>query len=177
MTIEEFEQLSEEQDGVRYELDEGKLAPLTLAMPRHSRAVERIYIALEDFIRNHPLGEVFFPRTGYVLSREPATLRGPDLSFIRSDRAGRIDLERNIEGAPDLAIEVVSPNDTARELNRRVDQFLRSGASAVWVFYPDSRQVHVHDPEGVRKLSEKEKLEDPELLPGFSVAVGDFFEL
>ena len=87
-----------------------------------------------------------------------------------------MDPKRNIEGAPDLAIEVVSPNDSAKALNRKVNQYLRSGARAVWVFYPDTRQVDVHAAHGVRKLREGDVLEDRDLLPGFSAAVRRFFE-
>ncbi len=175
LTIEEFEQLPE-QNGVRYELVEGKLVAMTVPLPEHNRIIRRIYDLLNEFLKRNPLGEVFFPDTGYVLSRQPATLRGPDLSFLRAERLRQMDPKRNIEGAPDLAIEVVSPNDSAQALNRKVNQYLRSGARAVWVFYPDTRQIDAHSAHGVRKLREDEALEDRDLLPGFSAAVRKFFE-
>jgi Uma2 family endonuclease len=138
--------------------------------------IKRIYDLLNNWLERRPLGEIFFPDTGFVLSREPATLRGPNLSFLRQDRVGRMDPDRNVEGAPDLAIEVVSPSDSAQALNKKVDQYLRSGAQSVWVVYPYIRQVHVHTAQGVRKLAAEEILEQPDLLPGFSAPVRTLFE-
>lgn len=175
LTLAEFEQLPE-QEGIRYELDEGELVAMTFPVPEHNRVIRRIYDLLNKWLEGHPLGEIFFPDTGYVLSREPATVRGPELSFVLRDRAGRIDAKRNIEGAPDPAIEVVSPSDSAQALNKKVDQYLRSGARSVWVVYPDIRQVHVHTAQGMGKLGAAERLEQPDLLPGFGVAVQNLFE-
>jgi Uma2 family endonuclease len=175
LTLAEFEQLPE-QEGVRYELDEGELVAMTFPVPEHNRVIKRIFVLLNEWLRGHPVGEIFFPDTGFVLSREPATLRGPDLSFLCQDRLGRMDPKQNIEGAPELAIEVVSPSDSAQALNKKVDQYLRSGARSVWVVYPDIRQVHVHTALGVRKLAAEEILDQPDLLPGFSAPVRTLFE-
>ena len=175
LTFAEFERLPE-KEGVRYELDEGELVTMTFPRPRHNQVVKRIFRLLQDFLDRNPLGEIFFPDTGFVLSKDPDTLRGPDLSFLRAERVRQVDVDRDIEGAPDLAIELVSPNDSAEALNRKVEQYLRAGARSVWVFYPDVRQIHLHTPQGVRKLTAENTLEDPDLLPGFSIPVRALFE-
>ncbi len=98
----------------------------------------------------------------------------PDVSVVhRSRLSGDV---RVFQGAPDLAIEVVSPSDTAKHLERKVDAYLQGGAKSVWIVYPDARSVTVYRAEAIRKLRADQTIEDP-LLPGFSSPVSAFFEL
>jgi Uma2 family endonuclease len=79
-------------------------------------------------------------------------------------------------GAPDLAVEVVSPSDTASEIEQKVQDYLRSGTQRVWVVYPDSRRVQVYSPDGTsRGYREDAAIEDQDLLPGFSLSLGEIF--
>ena len=113
--------------------------------------------------------------TGYQLS--PETVRIPDVSFVPADRMREIDLDRRIQGAPALAIEVVSPTDLAEDLTQKVKQYLAAGAKAVWVFYPKTREVQVFRADGGNFFRrEHETLEDPDLLPGFSLDLKAVFE-
>jgi Uma2 family endonuclease len=106
--------------------------------------------------------------TGYQLTSE--TVRIPDVSFLPADRMREIDLDKRIEGAPALAVEVVSPTDLAEELTQKVEQYLAAGVKAVWVFYPKTREVQVFRTGGVGFVRhEPETLEEPDLLPGFSL--------
>ena len=98
-------------EGVRYELDEGELVSTPLPTPFHNIVAGEIYMVLSSFVDDYRLGRVFPSNTGYVLSHEKATLRGPDVSFVKADRYRSIDLSRDIEDAPDLAVEVVAPSD------------------------------------------------------------------
>jgi len=176
LTVAEFEKLPE-KEGVRYELDEGELVEMTFPTPRHNLIAAKIYEVLAGFARPRNLGIVFPSDTGYVLSRRPATMRGPDISFIRRERSTAIDLDHNIESAPDLAVEVVSENDTARDLQKKVRQYLAAGSQTVWVVYPATREVHVFESDGsVLRLTAERNLESPHLLPGFSHPVADLFE-
>jgi Uma2 family endonuclease len=98
----------------------------------------------------------------------------PDVSVVQRERvlgAGRI-----FQGAPDLAIEVVSPTDTAAHLKSKVDAYLQNGSKTVWVVYPDSRSVMIHSGDTARELKADQEIEDA-LLPGFSVPVSSFFDL
>jgi Uma2 family endonuclease len=174
LTLADFERLTP-PEGVRYELDEGEIVTMAFPRPEHNRVVRRIYDLLSVAVRAGALGELFFPDTPYVLSRQPATLRGPDLSFIRAARLSEIDLQHNIEGGPDLAIEVVSPTDSAQDLNRKVNQYLRAGSLEVWIVYPETQEVHIYNAGAIRKLDAAQVLESTALLPGFSAPVKGFF--
>jgi Uma2 family endonuclease len=176
-TIEEFDALPE--DGCQHELNQGELVTMTLPMPRHNRVIRRIQLLIEWYLAKHPVGELFFPDTPFVLSRpgEPATLRGPDLAFLSMERAAGIDPDRKIEGAPDLAIEVVSPSDRGTDLLEKTTQYLKAGGTAVWIVYPEEREVRVFEASGaIRILRNSDILEAPNLLPGFSTPVDRFFE-
>ncbi len=173
LTIEQFDQLPV-IEGVLYELNEGEVVTMTEPMPRHNRVRDRIARRMGSFVEERKLGEVFL-ETGYQLN--PETVRIPDISFIPADRMREIDLDRRIQGAPALAIEVVSPTDLAEGLTQKVKQYLAAGAKAVWVFYPKTRDVQVFRADGgsfVRR--EHETLEDRDLLPGFSLDLKAVFE-
>src|ERR1051326_1332264 len=119
LTLEQFDQLPV-VEGVVYELDEGELANLPEPMPRHNLARDNIAAFLRNFAHPGKLGRVFV-ETGYQLS--PETVRIPDVSFVTTERMLAIDLDRRIQGAPALAIEVVSASDLAQDLARKVAQY------------------------------------------------------
>jgi Uma2 family endonuclease len=106
---------------------------------------------------------------------DPGMVRRPDVAFVRRDR---LSPERLIEGfvpvAPDLAIEVVSPNDLASRLARKLRDYRRAGVRLVWVIDPESRTAHVHRPDGTAlDLDEEGVLDGEEVLPGFQCRLGD----
>jgi Uma2 family endonuclease len=173
LTTEQFDQLPE-KEGVLYELNEGELVVMTEPAPRHNIIRDNIAAALRGFVHPGQLGKVLV-ETGYQLS--PETVRIPDVSFVPADRMREIDLDRRIPIAPALAIEVVSPTDLAEDLRRKVEQYLTAGTRAVWVFYPKSREVQVFRADGASFIRrEHERLEEPELLPGFSLDLKTVFE-
>ena len=98
----------------------------------------------------------------------------PDVSVIRRDRLSGE--SRIFQGTPDLAIEIVSPYDTAKHLKRKVDAYLQGGSRSVWVVYPDAKSVAVYSGGSIREFKTDQNIEDP-LLPGFSPLVASFFEL
>jgi Uma2 family endonuclease len=98
----------------------------------------------------------------------------PDVSVFSIQRL--FGDERVVRGAPELAIEVVSPHIKEKHLKRKVDSYLQGGSKTVWVVYPDTRSVMVHTSNSVRELKADQKIDDP-LLPGFSTPVSAFFEL
>ncbi|MGD0695425.1 MAG: Uma2 family endonuclease [Terriglobia bacterium] len=173
LTLEQFDQLPE-KEGVLYELNEGDLVIMTEPMPRHNRVRDKVARHLGNFVEERKLGWVLV-ENGYQLG--PEIVRIPDVSFVPADRVLGLDLDRRIEGAPALAIEVVSPTDLAQELTQKVKQYLTASARAVWVFYPKTREVQVFRADGtsfVRRAPET--LEEPELLPGFSLDLKTVFE-
>jgi Uma2 family endonuclease len=172
LTIEQFDQLPI-GEGILYELDEGELVTVTEPMPRHNRVRDGIARLVGNFVEQRKLGAVFV-ETGYQLT--PGTVRIPDVSFVPADRMREIDLDKRIQGVPALAIEVVSPTDLAEELTQKVRQYLASGSRAVWVFYPKTREVQVFRADGGSFVRhEPDTVEEPDLLPGFSLELKAVF--
>jgi Uma2 family endonuclease len=116
--------------------------------------------------------------TGFILSRDPDTVRGPDVFYVRSDRIPKSGIpEAFWNSAPDLAVEVVSPSETADEIQEKVGDFLGAGTQRVWVVYPRRREVVIHRPDGsARTVAGSDVLEDQEVLPGFSCRVAELFD-
>jgi Uma2 family endonuclease len=175
LTIADFAALPAKDD-IRYELDEGQLVPMTFPRPRHNRIVRRILTLLDAFAREHKLGEVFPSDTGYILDAEYHTLRGPDVSFLRTARAATIDPDADIPGAPDLAVEVISRADSPTALDRKLRQYLTAGCHTVWFVFAESNTVTGYERTGVlRHFKRFDQLTAPDLLPGFSVPVAALF--
>lgn len=174
ISVEEFDRLTE-PDELRYELDEGELIEMT--KPRyepHNRIVMTMTRALLAYVAQHPIGEVLLSDNLFVLG--PSTKRAPDLSFMTAERMASIQAGEDIAGAPDLAIEVLSPNDTATAMRRKVKQYFAASARLVWIVFPEQREIEVWkrdtDPS---MLGEDDLLTAPDLLPGFSIKVGSLF--
>jgi Uma2 family endonuclease len=171
-TVEDFEQLSE-RPGALHELDEGEL--ITMSRPRlqHSLIVGNLFAPLRTVVLEHGLGIVCI-EVEFQLA--PDTVRVPDIAFIRATRAKSLDPETLIQGAPDLAVEVISPTDLAEDVSRKVHQYLAAGSQAAWVLYPKERCVDIHQPgkPSVTRWT-PESLEQPDILPGFSISIADIF--
>ena len=177
VTAEELLMMSE-GPGLQFEIDEGKLIEVPGAGLAHHLIVMAIVRLLDAFVTEHDLGYVLPDGMAYLLSREPDTLRIPDVSFIHRDVLADVsDLEGYWHGAPDLAVEVVSPNDNAYELHDKVQQYLEAGVAIVWVVWPSRRSVSVHfeDSRSIEIL-EHGDLEGQEVLPGFSTPVSVIFD-
>jgi Uma2 family endonuclease len=165
LSVEEFTALPD--DGMKHELNEGELIVTALPKPRHGTCQARLARALLEFVTSRDAGEVF-TESGYRLT--PHTVRGPDVSFVRTSRLQGPDEYFN--GAPDLAVEIVSPGDDASDLRQKIKQYLDAGTSVVWVVYPRSRQIEIHTPgKTIRRVGVEDTLEAPELLPGFQLSV------
>jgi Uma2 family endonuclease len=172
LTIEQFDRLPD-RDDVLYELDEGELLTMSRPLPRHNLVRESATCHIGNFVENRHLGRILV-ETEFVLSED--TVRIPDVAFLTSVQMSQIDPDRRIRAAPTLAIEVVSPNDRAEELARKVDQYLAAGSKAVWVVYPKAREVHIFRSSGVQVLRGTDAvLEDQEILPGFSLSLAELF--
>ena len=131
---------------------------------------------LFNFVKQSRLGVVTAAETGFQIGHDPDTVRAPDVGFIRMDRVPRVRTRGFFVGAPDLAVEVVSPNDRAGELLAKVQDWLAAGCHTVWVVDPTSQTVSVY--RGSREttlLTVDDELTDDELLPGFRLPVADVF--
>jgi Uma2 family endonuclease len=172
------EDLLKMPDGDRYELVDGQLVARNVST-WSSYVAGVILRVLQTFCQQNRLGWVLPPDTSYqCFPQAPEMVRKPDVSFIR---LGRLSLAQAAEGhcpvVPDLAVEVLSPNDTAYEVDAKVRLYLDAGVRLVWVVNPQQRTVEVHRPAGLGSiLREQDELTGEEVVPGFSCRVGDFFQ-
>jgi Uma2 family endonuclease len=173
ITLEEFERLPD--DGNKHELSEGILITMPPPVSLHSLVLTQVLEVLQAYLRQNPVGRAM-PEAGYFLFRYPPTVRQPDISVLSKERIQATPKDSWFEGAPEIAVEVVSPSDSAQDLEIKTKQYLQAGAKQVWVLYPATRTVHVSRPNTpVVVLDEIQTLTGGDLLPGFSVKVADLF--
>ena len=165
-------------DGSRYELSKGELLPMTPVGIRHSAIVVKLCRLLGAYVEEKDLG-VLGTEGGFRLRRNPDTLRAPDIAFIAKDRLPPEGIpEAFANFPPDLAVEVLSPEDTASEIARKVDEYLAAGVPLVWVVDPSIQKVTVYRSlQDIKVLSAHEELDGGEVLPGFHVKVEAIFAL
>ncbi len=173
-TLRDLERMPD--DGMHYELLEGELIVLPPPKSGHCSIAHEVYESVARLLRRRRLGVVYI-EAGYKLFGDDRTWVQPDVSFIRAGRKLAKSADDYFEGAPDLAVEVVSPSERKRTLLAKVDAMLTAGTKAVLVLYPKPREVHVHRPGGsVVILRESDTLTLPDILPGWRSKVAKFFE-
>lgn len=175
MTADEL--LAMPHDGLWRELVRGELRTMTPSGSRHGGITGRVTTILGRHVEKHALGEVLGAETGFTLASDPDTVRAPDVAFVRRERVPSEGLPEGFwPGAPDLAVEVLSPSDTNYEVEEKVDQWLRAGARAVWVLNPRRRTLTVHRPgEQPLALAETDILHGGDAVPQFSCVVATLF--
>ena len=173
LTFEEFQNLPE-REGAHYELDEGELLMEPSPAARHNLIRQNIAMELIRFVKSNHLG-IVLEEMDFRLA--PDTLRNPDVAFVTVEHLNTIDLDRSpIDGAPALAVEVISPSNTAQDMAKKTQQYLHSGCRVVWIVYPSLRLVEVHSAAGVRLVREPDALKEEKLLPGFSLSLVYVFD-
>ena len=165
-------------DGSRYELSKGELVPMTPVGIPHSVIVMRLGKLLSNYVDEKRLG-LLGTEGGFKLRQNPDTLRAPDIAFISRERLARQGIpDKFADFPPDLAVEVLSPEDTASEIARKVDEYLAAGVPLVWVVDPGIQKVTVYRfLQDIKVLSAEEELDGGEVLPGFRVKVAVIFTL
>jgi len=160
----------------RVELCEGELIRMSPTGAEHGIVAGNVARILGHHIYQQGLGTVLTAEAGFRLSE--STVRAPDVSFISAARLAAVGRTKGFfPGAPDLAVEIVSPDDSAGDLAKKIQEYFAAGARLVWVLYPNIRQLHSYTASSaVRVLGASETLTGEEMLPGFSVRVADYFE-
>jgi Uma2 family endonuclease len=163
--------------GKRYELVAGELRVMSPSGWRHGSVVGRLHSKLGSFIEDYDIGLVFGAETGFRLSRDPDTVRAPDFALILKQNVPAEEPQEAFwPGAPDLAVEVLSPDDRRREVDEKIAAWLAAGTAAVWIVDPKSRTVTIH-PSADRQqvFAMGQTLTGDPVVPGFSCPVDELF--
>lgn len=150
----------------------------------HAIIIDNVYGHLRKYVKSNQLGRVFGDGLTYVLNVDDEGVqhaRIPDCSFIRREREKvDFDITGFFIGAPDLAVEVISPSETAEMIEAKIHDYLTFGTQQVWVLYPTTKSVydyHANSPKTVKVLTGKDILEAPDLFPELGINVAEFFVL
>lgn len=158
----------------RTELVRGRLIVREPAGFRHGVVAMELARRLADFVRANALGVVVAAETGFKLFSDPDTVRAPDVGYIRADRVPKPLPRGYADIAPDLAVEVLSPDDRAGEVLAKVSDWLRAGCRLVWVVDPERRLARVYRADGSEAhVSADSALDGEDVLPGFSCRLED----
>ena len=170
MTADELLRMKDQD--ARYELVKGELRKMSPSSHEHGDVALEIGARLRTYVREHRLGKAYAAETGFLISRNPDTVRAPDVAFVRTDRL--VHTPGFFPGPPDLAIEVISPNDSYSDVEEKTLQWLRAGVRAVVTVDPRLKSVRIHRSNG--STTATDLLEVPEVVPGWSVPVAEIFE-
>ena len=178
VTAEEFAMIPE-CDGTRLELVNGEVKELPPSpMPIHGSTQMNAGLALGGFVRPRRLGAAF-TETGFLISRNPDTVRMPDVAFVSVDKLpGDRPPDSYFPFAPDIAVEVETRSDTPSAARARALMWLDAGSALVWMLFTESRSATVYRADGtITRLGENDILDAAPVLDGFSVKVSEFFDM
>lgn len=156
----------------RTELVRGRLVVHEPPGGRHGNVTANLGARLWAHTDLTGAGVVFVGDTGFWLTRNPDTVRGPDIAFVRKERVPAPIPSKFLEFAPDLVIEVLSPTDRPGEVLAKIGDWLEAGVRLVWVIDPERRLARVYRQDGTESVvSEREQLTGEDVLPGFECEV------
>lgn len=164
-------------DGFRYELVKGELRKMSPAGGEHGAVVFNASMVIGAHVKANNLGVCFGAETGFKIASNPDTVRAPDVAFISRERIPESGIPKTFwPGAPDLAVEVLSPGDTYSEVLEKVEDWLDAGVRAVWVVNSKRRGITVYrSMTDVTHLSEGDELDGGDVVPGFRCKVSEIF--
>ena len=162
-------------DGYRYELVSGELRQRQLAGGEEGFISSDVAGSLGLYVKSEGLGKTYIA-TGFVIETDPDHVRAPNVAFVRRERVEVIGRTTFYwPEAPDLAVEVISPDDRYTEVNEKVADWLTAGTRMVVVVNPRNRTVNVHTPGGAITLEMGDTLDGGDVVPGWQMPVADIF--
>jgi Uma2 family endonuclease len=171
LTIDDFERLPDEL-ALNHELEDGKLVDVSGNTLIHNRLRDAVISLLRDYVRTNGLGEI-------VSEQEfdfGGNAHGPDISFFGPEKLRLCEAERRVQRfVPDLAIEIVSENDSFKKLIKKADRYRKCGTKEAWIIDIDSRRAFLFSNERDANLDENQMFQST-LIPGFSIRLGDLFD-
>ena len=174
LTDEEFMALPD--DGDRYEVIDGELVNVGNSGMEHGNIGIFLGGLIEIFVRQHKLGVACDSSTAFKM--KGGNKRSPDISFVSKERlVGLKRLPKGFfDGAPDLVVEIISPDNTFEEIHNKIEEYFESGTRLLWVIHPDERYVLVyHSPQPDRLLRGDDVLDGEDVILNFQVAVSELF--
>ncbi|MCH7751174.1 MAG: Uma2 family endonuclease [Planctomycetes bacterium] len=165
-------------DGRRRELVEGELRMMSPAGSEHGRVAMRLGSLLEQHVRANKLGAVFAAETGFQLSKNPDTVRAPDVAFVRAEMVKQFEgFQGFLPLAPDLVAEVVSPNDSFSQVEKKTGAWLSAGVQMVLIVDPGRRTIQVfRDPTESIVLSNSDQLDASDVVDDWRLTVSELFD-
>ncbi len=162
------------------ELSKGRLIEMSPSGGEHGNIAAVMAGYLFIFLLSNKIGRHTIAEAGYILYTDENgkdTVRVPDVGFVLNEHIPEGGLpHKYIPFAPDLAVEVVSPNDTLAEIETKISEYLHYGTRMILFIHPDSQTVYVYTPDSTRRLTMDDTLDGGDLLPGFSLPVRTLFE-
>ena len=160
----------------RTELVRGQLIVREPAGGRHGAVAARVAYRLMAHVDATQAGRVYAAETGFKIAADPDTVRAPDAAFVANARLTSPEPVGFVAGAPDLAVEVLSPGDRPGEVFEKVGAWLSAGAQLVWVVDPERRTAAAYGADGsVSLLGPSDSLSGAEVLPGFSCGLSELW--
>jgi Uma2 family endonuclease len=173
MTDAELMQLPE--NGYKYEYVDGELIMSPAGLIQEKVGTRLIYL-ISSYLEDNPVAEILGSNAGYRMLS--GNVRSPDVSVIRLERLPGGEVPEGFGYfAPDLAVEVLSPNQSAAQLREKIEEYFANGTQTVWVINEKTRTIMVHrSPKDFQTFGESDTLEGSPVLPGFSCNVGEIFK-
>jgi Uma2 family endonuclease len=171
------EELLKMGDIGRCELIRGEIVKMAAAGAEHGHIALDVSLYVGMHVKANRLGHVYAAETGFIIARNPDTVRAPDVGFVRKDRLLPSRLRGYFPGAPDLAIEVISFNDRRPQVATKVAEWLAAGTISVWVIDPPKRSITVYRTgDQVLRYAGEQELRDEPTLPGFVLKLSELFD-
>lgn len=159
---------------MRTELVRGRMIVRVPAGLRHGRVAMATALAVGEYLQRNPIGYLVAAETGFVLSTNPDTVRAPDVAFVRHEKTPEPVPAGYARFAPDLAVEILSPDDRPGEVLEKVADWLKAGTALVWVIDTARRIARVYRADGTESvLAEADTFEGEDVLPGFACRLSE----
>ena len=177
MTAEEYVTFPDRQNGCTYELVRGVLVVRDPGVSwTHSCVQGKLYRYLDEWMEKFGHGEVGV-EVDCLLSEAPDTIRVPDVAVLLQPFDTENAFHGRVRGAPDIVIEVLSPSNRPQEIRDKTSDYFNAGALRVWIVDPETRTIVIHKADGTNtRFRGKDRLEDPEILPGLALEMQKVFE-
>ncbi len=159
------------------ELIEGRLVRMSPTGGKHAIIEVNFAQHLKVFAVKHRLGKVMSGEVGIYVRRNPDTIRAADVAYISNERYARWRKTGYLDVAPDLIVEILSPDDRWTDVTQKLREYFGTGVRLVWVADPEARMVYAYrSSTDVREFKETDTLTGDDVLPGFNLIVADLFE-